>query len=194
MYFPELRPKDHRLGELTRVPLCCCITSMQTDSSNFRTYFEYLYSNHRQPCWTAVVDHLPERAWFSVCHDSGEELGVEDKNIRRLTWSSCLVSKDLVIGFCPIEGFHKKSKLYCELYPANLCARQFGLLQGIPCAQSRNFVFPHRTPLLFPDEMVAHMSAQMSREALFNYEPFSFTPDVTIAFTAWWGWHSRKNV
>lgn len=93
-----------------------------------------------------------------------------------------------MVGFCPIEGFHKKAKLYCELYAANLCARQFGLLQGIPVfyAQSRNFLFPNRTPLSFPDEMVIHMSAQTSREALFNYEPFSFTPDVTVAFTAWW--------
>lgn len=48
-------------------------------------------------------------------------------------------------------------------------------------------MFPNRTPLIFPDEMVAHMSAQLSRDALFNYEPFSFTPDVTIMFTAWWG-------
>lgn len=90
MYFTDLRPRDHRLGELTRVPLCCCFASVQTDSSNFQTYFEFLYSNHGQPCWTAIIDHLPERPWFSICHDSGEELGIEDKNIRRVTWASCL--------------------------------------------------------------------------------------------------------
>lgn len=50
MYFTDLHPRDHRLGELTRVPLCCCFTSVQTDSSNFQTYFEYLYSSHGQPC------------------------------------------------------------------------------------------------------------------------------------------------
>lgn len=188
LYFPEFRPKDHRLDELTRVPSCCCFASVQTYSSNFKTNFEYLYANHGNPCWTAIVNHLPDRPWFAVCQDSEEELGLEDKNIRRLTWSSCLVSKDLVVGFCPIEGFHKKSKLYCELDAANLCARQFGLLQGIPVfhAQSRNFQFPNRIPLLFPDEMVTHMSAQLSRDAMFSYELFSFTPDMTPAFTAWW--------
>lgn len=29
------------------------------------------------------------------------------------------------------------------------------------------------------------MSVQLSRDALFSYELFSFTPDVTLAFT-WW--------
>lgn len=49
------------------------------------------------------------------------------------------------------------------------------------------FSVSNRTPLLFPDEMVAHISAQLSPDALFNYELFSFTPDVTVAFTVWWG-------
>lgn len=90
---------------------------MQTDSSNFQTYFEYLYSDHGQHCWTAIVDHLPECPWFLVCHDWGEELGIEDKNIRLVTWASYLVSKDLVVGFCPIEEFHKNPSFTANSTP-----------------------------------------------------------------------------
>lgn len=41
LYFPELCPKAHMLNELTRIPLYCYFVSVQTDSSTFRTYFEY---------------------------------------------------------------------------------------------------------------------------------------------------------
>lgn len=39
LYFPDLRPRDHWLNELSNVPLSCCFVSVQTDSSNFRTFF-----------------------------------------------------------------------------------------------------------------------------------------------------------
>lgn len=34
--------------------------------------------------------------------------------------------------------------------------------------------------------METHMTAQLSRDAMFSYELFTFTPDVTLAFTNWW--------
>lgn len=124
LYFPHLRPQGHRLEDLSEAPFCCRFVPSKVECSDFRTYFEFFYVDHptSQPVFTNVVERLPNRSWFIVCQESNEP-DPSYSSFRRVVWANCLVTRDLVVGFCPIEGFTKKSKLYCELYAANLLAR-----------------------------------------------------------------------
>ncbi|PRQ32684.1 putative protein-serine/threonine phosphatase [Rosa chinensis] len=102
-------------------------------------------------------------------------------------WASFLVSRDLPVGIA-LPKFGNKTFGF-EAYCPNLCARQFGLIQGIPTPPffSLNTHFPEKMVVRSFEEQLqllkvttAHLFTKLE---LSSYSPL---PSTASSFKAWW--------
>ncbi|CAL8162514.1 unnamed protein product [Prunus armeniaca] len=101
-------------------------------------------------------------------------------------WASFLVSRDLPLGI--MIGRSASKTCGVEAYCPNLCARQFGLIQGIPTPPFFSFNTHSPERAIF-DTSEQFLVLKVTTSLLFKklkFVPFSLLPSATSSFQCWW--------
>ncbi|KAL6205192.1 hypothetical protein ACLB2K_022454 [Fragaria x ananassa] len=183
-YFPEMRPDCFAIPNLSCHGLK--YVSFKEPKLSFHDCLLFMYHLDREENFNfnpySKLDALPPWLIFPWSEMSETEFSkLKDM------WASFLVSRDLPVGISLPKFGHKTFGF--EVYCPNLCARQFGLIQGIPTPPffSLSTHFLEKISVGGFEEQLQLLkvtTAQLlTKLELSSYSPL---PSTSSSFKTWW--------
>ncbi|CAI9089773.1 OLC1v1024407C1 [Oldenlandia corymbosa var. corymbosa] len=192
-YFPDVRPKNVVIP-IGR-PICSAFQNSEIPNISYESFFRRFYeaTGDKSPAFNCMTSHLTVGHWFPSFGPTAAtqvSIGPRDRSafdgIDQI-WASFLTTRDIFCGFCPLNESSANLKMWCEFYPSNFCARQFGFFQIAPnydysCWQTwRSGRYD-----LDLDEYNVHLSHQLVRMDGFKLPDFNPTLGTMPGFDYWW--------
>lgn len=189
-YFPSIRPLSY-YPKRTDGGQCLSYAEFllshepRQENTSFKLYFRVFHSPR--------IGELPNWLPFKECQYSASE---KIKPILQLLvpietmnefWASILVPRFLPIGFSPSTSHFSNCSF--EVYIPNQCAKQFGLVQGIPVPYTHPRIKdlantrPNVTQISLIKELVGQFQGT---KANFEFRSFVAEPFATTEFKTYW--------